>query len=50
MLDLRDGIEDIDASDRKVAEILHRSSKPVIVVVNKLDNDKRKDNLYNFYE
>lgn len=45
-----DGIENIDASDRKVAEILHRSSKPVIVVVNKLDNDKRKDNLYNFYE
>ena len=45
-----DGIEEIDASDRKVAEILHRSSKPVIVVVNKLDNDKRKDNLYNFYE
>lgn len=45
-----DGIEDIDASDRKVAEILHRSSKPVIVVVNKLDNDKRKDNLYDFYE
>ena len=45
-----DGIEDIDASDRKVAEILHKSSKPVIVVVNKLDNDKRKDNLYNFYE
>lgn len=45
-----DGIEDIDASDRKVAGILHRSSKPVIVVVNKLDNDKRKDNLYNFYE
>ena len=45
-----DGIEDIDASDRKVAEILHRTSKPVIMVVNKLDNDKRKDNLYNFYE
>ena len=45
-----DGIEDIDASDRKVAEILHRTSKPVVVVVNKLDNDKRKDNLYNFYE
>lgn len=45
-----DGIEDIDASDRKVTEILHRTSKPVIVVVNKLDNDKRKDNLYNFYE
>ena len=45
-----DGIEEIDASDRKVAEILHRSSKPVVVVINKLDNDKRKDNLYNFYE
>ena len=45
-----DGIEDIDASDRKVAEILHRTSKPVIVVVNKLDNDLRKDNFYFFYE
>lgn len=45
-----DGIEDVSASDKKVAEILHKSNKQVIVVVNKIDNDKRKDNLYNFYE
>ena len=45
-----DGIEDIDASDRKVAEILHRTSKRVIVFVYKIDNYISKDNLYNFYE
>ena len=45
-----DGISQIDASDLKVAEILHKTSKKVIVVVNKIDNNQRKDNLYNFYE
>ena len=45
-----DGINDIDASDRLVADILHKSSKEVIVVVNKLDNPERENNLYNFYE
>ena len=45
-----DGIEDIDSHDRRVAEILHKSNKKIIVVVNKIDNDKRKDNVYGFYE
>lgn len=45
-----DGISQIDASDLKVAEILHKTNKKVIVVVNKIDNNQRKDNLYNFYE
>lgn len=45
-----DGNSDIDASDIRVSEMLHKTSKPVIVVVNKIDNDKRKDNIYNFYE
>ena len=45
-----DGIEDPDANDKKVAEILHKSSKKVIVVVNKIDNNKRKENIYNYYE
>ncbi len=45
-----DGISEIDASDLKVAEILHKTNKKVIVVVNKIDNNQRKDNLYNFYE
>ena len=50
MLFVVDGIEDIDAHDRRVAEILHKSNKKIIVVVNKIDNDKRKDNVYGFYE
>ncbi len=45
-----DGNDDPNASDKKVAEILHKSSKKVIVVVNKIDNDKKKENLYNYYE
>ena len=45
-----DGISDIDASDLKVAEILHKSNKKVIVVVNKIDNKERMENIYNFYE
>ena len=45
-----DGNDDPDASDKKVAEILHKSSRKVIVVVNKIDNDKKKENLYNYYE
>ena len=45
-----DGNDDPDASDKKVAEILHKSSKKAIVVVNKIDNDKKKENLYNYYE
>ena len=45
-----DGISEIDAGDLKVAQILHKTNKKVIVVVNKIDNNQRKDNLYNFYE
>ena len=45
-----DGISEIDAADIHVKELLHRSHKKVIVVVNKIDNEERKDNIYNFYE
>ncbi len=45
-----DGNTDPDANDEKVAQILHKSSKKVIVVVNKIDNDKKKANVYNYYE
>ena len=45
-----DGISDLDASDYKVSEMLHKTNKRVIVVVNKLDNEARKENIYNFYE
>ena len=45
-----DGLSDIDASDIYVKDMLYKANKKVIVVVNKLDNTKRMDNLYNFYE
>lgn len=45
-----DGLGDIDASDLYIRDMLHKANKRVIVVVNKLDNGKRQENLYNFYE
>lgn len=45
-----DGKEDITLNDQEVAKILYRSKKPIIVVVNKLDNVAREQNVYNFYE
>lgn len=45
-----DGLHDIDNEDKMVQSILHKSNKPVIVVVNKLDNKERENNIYNFYE
>lgn len=45
-----DGLGDIDASDLYISDMLHKANKRVIVVVNKLDNSKRQDNIYNFYE
>ena len=45
-----DGLSDIDASDIYVKDMLYKANKKVIVVVNKLDNTKKMDNLYNFYE
>ena len=45
-----DGLSDLDASDLHIKEMLHKANKKVIVVVNKLDNNKRQDYLYNFYE
>ena len=45
-----DGLSDLDASDLHIKEMLHKANKKVIVVVNKLDNTKRQDYLYNFYE
>ena len=45
-----DGLGDLDASDLHIKEMLHKAHKKEIVVVNKLDNNKRQDYLYNFYE
>ena len=45
-----DGLNELDNNDLHINEMLHKTKKEVIVVVNKLDNSKRKDNIYNYYE
>lgn len=45
-----DGLTDIDNEDRMVQGLLHKANKKVIVVVNKIDNPKREENIYNYYE
>ncbi|MEK4059406.1 MULTISPECIES: ribosome biogenesis GTPase Der [Paenibacillus] len=36
-------------SDEEVAQILFRSGKPVVLAINKVDNMKRTDDIYEFY-
>jgi len=44
-----DGKEGISAADKEVAQMLRKSKKPVLLVVNKIDNLKDEDNAYEFY-
>lgn len=45
-----DGKEEISSSDIKIRNILMKTNKKVIVAVNKVDNEKRQEDIYNFYE
>lgn len=45
-----DGKTELNQSDYMIRDILRKSNKEVIVVVNKIDNVERKNNIYNFYE
>ncbi len=45
-----DGLSGLDASDNYVKDMLFKAKKEVIVCVNKLDNDKRMENVYEYYE
>lgn len=36
-------------SDEEVAQILFRSGKPIVLAINKVDNMKRTDDIYEFY-
>jgi GTPase len=47
LLDSRDGIT---AADREVAEVLRRSSRPVVVAANKADNEARRQASVEFHE
>ncbi|HWS30297.1 MAG TPA: ribosome biogenesis GTPase Der [Clostridia bacterium] len=49
ILFLVDGREGITAADEDVAELLRRSKKPVVLAVNKVDNQKFEDSAYDFY-
>ena len=47
MCDVKDGL---NADDEKVADMLRRSSKPVVLCVNKVDNiDKFRNDIYEFH-
>ncbi len=45
-----DGVAGLLPSEKDIAEILRKSEKPVVLVVNKIDNDKRELNLGEFFE
>lgn len=45
-----DGLEELNQNDFVIRDILMKSNKRVVVVVNKIDNYKREENIYNFYE
>ena len=45
-----DGLTDISEADLKIRNMLKKSGKEVIVVVNKIDNEKRNELIYNYYE
>ena len=45
-----DGLEELNQNDFVIRDILMKSGKRVIVAVNKLDNFKREENIYNYYE
>ncbi|OBR64845.1 ribosome biogenesis GTPase Der [Paenibacillus oryzae] len=46
MVDAKSGLTH---SDEEVGQMLFRSRKPVVVAVNKVDNESRRDEIYEFY-
>lgn len=45
-----DGKQGMTADDETVADMLRRSGKPVLLVVNKIDNVRMMDEIYDFYQ
>lgn len=45
-----DGKEGLTANDIAVRDILRKSNKKIVVAINKIDNKKSNDNIYDFYE
>ncbi|RSL33827.1 ribosome biogenesis GTPase Der [Salibacterium salarium] len=49
ILFLANGRDGITGADEEVASILHRSNKPVVLAVNKIDNHEMEQLIYEFY-
>ncbi|MDO5569746.1 MAG: ribosome biogenesis GTPase Der [bacterium] len=45
-----DGLSQLTKNDYVIRDMLKKSNKEVILVINKIDNEKRKDNIYQYYE
>ncbi len=45
-----DGKEELNRNDLLIRDMLRKSNKKVILVANKIDNEKRKNDIYNYYE
>lgn len=45
-----DGKESLNQNDFVIRDMLKKSGKKIIVAVNKIDNEKRNDNIYEYYE
>ncbi|WP_044640254.1 ribosome biogenesis GTPase Der [Risungbinella massiliensis] len=50
ILFMTEGRTGLTGSDEEVANLLHRSNKPVVVAVNKVDDVKHMDSVYEFYQ
>ncbi len=50
ILFMTDGKAGVTADDVEVAQMLRRTKKEVILVVNKIENYERMDNVYDFYQ
>ena len=47
---ITDGKEGLNQNDYEIQNILRRTDKKVIVVINKMDTKEAKENIYDFYE
>ncbi|MGE0206860.1 MAG: ribosome biogenesis GTPase Der [Candidatus Babeliales bacterium] len=45
-----DGSAGLTVEDRELAKVLHKTGKPVIIAVNKIDNQQAQANTYDFFQ
>lgn len=45
-----DGLEGLTSTDKEIGNLLRKSGKNVVIACNKIDNFKRPDEIYEFYE